>query len=50
MKLAWDYADRAHTYDKRPDYSDSALQEPIKNMSCAKGPVVADFGRERVNY
>lgn len=44
MKLPWDYTDRAHTYDKRPDYSHSAVSELIATMSCPKGAVVADIG------
>ena len=25
MKTQWDYTDRAHTYDKRADYSGTAI-------------------------
>ena len=27
MKTEWDYTDRAHTFDMRPDYSQKAVNE-----------------------
>lgn len=44
MKTNWDYTDRAHTYDKRADYSGEAIQSLIEKINCPKASSVADIG------
>ena len=44
MKTNWDYTDRAHTYDKRADYSGEAIQSLIEKINCPKASFVADIG------
>tara|TARA_Y200000002_G_C22584231_1_gene622243 strand:+ start:379 stop:1119 length:741 start_codon:yes stop_codon:yes gene_type:complete len=44
MKTDWDYSERAHTYDKRADYSYEAISELIKNTNCDKNSLIADIG------
>ena len=44
MKTEWDYTDRAHTYDKRADYSKSAVSKLIQETGCSTEKPVADIG------
>ena len=39
-----DYTDRAHTYDKRADYSDKAINYLLKETECAPDKPVGDIG------
>ena len=39
-----DYSERAHTYDKRADYSYEAVSELIKKTNCDKDSLIADIG------
>ena len=43
IKTEWDYTDRAHTYDKRADYSSDSIEELIRGIGCEK-ELVADIG------
>ena len=44
MKTEWDYTDRAHTYDKRADYSDKAITKLLKKTGCSPDKPVGDIG------
>ena len=44
MKTQWDYTDRAHTYDKRADYSGTAIAKLLQQTNCLPHKVVADIG------
>ena len=44
MKTDWDYTDRAHTYDKRADYSDKAITKLLKKTGCSPDKPVGDIG------
>ena len=44
MKTEWDYTDRAHTYDKRADYSNKAIEKLLKKTECSEGKTVCDIG------
>lgn len=44
MKTEWDYTDRAHTYDKRANYSDPAIQRLLDETGCSAGKPIADIG------
>lgn len=44
MKTEWDYTDLAEAYLKRPDYSDSAIDEMIALAGIAAGSPVCDVG------
>jgi ubiquinone/menaquinone biosynthesis C-methylase UbiE len=44
MKVAWDYSERAHTYDKRADYSVGAINELITSVKATGELPVADIG------
>ena len=44
MKTQWDYSDRAHTYDKRADYSEIAINRLLRQTKCLPNEVVADIG------
>ena len=44
MKTEWDYSDCASTYDKRPDYSESAINQLLECLRCVPDNPVADIG------
>lgn len=44
MKTEWDYTDRAHTYDKRADYSDDAISGLLRETGSSADKTVADIG------
>ena len=44
MITDWDYSDRAHTYDKRADYSGAAVAKLLRATGCEPGTRVADVG------
>ena len=44
MKTEWDYTERAHTYDKRADYSDKAITKLLKKTGCSPDKPVGDIG------
>lgn len=44
MKTEWDYTDLAEAYLKRPDYSDSAIDQMIANAGLQSGDRVCDVG------
>jgi len=44
MKTNWDYSDRARTYDKRADYSESAVSAAISHTGLTEDAEVADIG------
>ena len=44
MKTNWDYTNLAHSYDNRPDYSESAVLKALDATECAPKSVVADIG------
>ena len=44
VSVSWDYSDRAHTYDKRADYSVDAVVAAVKAMGLTRGSRVADIG------
>jgi len=44
VKTKWDYSERAHTYDKRADYSESAVIAAIKHTGLDTDTCAADIG------
>lgn len=44
MKTEWDYTDRAHTYDRRADYSLDAISKLLEQIGCSPDKPVADIG------
>jgi ubiquinone/menaquinone biosynthesis C-methylase UbiE len=44
VKTDWDYTDRAHTYDKRADYSVDAISKLLEQTGCTPEKPVADVG------
>lgn len=44
MKTEWDYTDLAEAYLKRPDYSDSAIDQMLATASLSAGGQVCDVG------
>ncbi len=44
MKTAWDYSELAQAYLKRPDYSDSAIDELLTTCGAADGARACDIG------
>ena len=44
MKTEWDYTDLAEAYLKRPDYSDSAIDEMLARAGAGEGSRVCDVG------
>ena len=44
MKTEWDYSDRARTYDKRADYSESLIKNLLAQIELSKDKPVADVG------
>ncbi len=44
MKTAWDYSDLAQAYLKRPDYSDSAIDELLVTCGAKQGARACDIG------
>lgn len=44
MKTEWDYTSLADAYLKRPDYSDSAIDEMLRRTSLPRGAAACDVG------
>ena len=44
MKTEWDYTDLAEAYLKRPDYSDSAIDQLLQTTAVANGQSACDIG------
>lgn len=44
MKTEWDYSERAHTYDKRADYSQKAINKLLQKTECSSNKPVGDIG------
>ena len=44
LKTEWNYSERAHTYDKRADYSAKAISSIIEKMLCLPSAPIADIG------
>ena len=44
METQWDYTDRAHTYDRRADYSQTAIAKLLQETNCLPNKLVADIG------
>jgi ubiquinone/menaquinone biosynthesis C-methylase UbiE len=44
MKVSWDYTEHATHYDKRADYSQTAISALLKATQCLPGTAVAEVG------
>jgi len=43
-RVEWDYTEHASHYDKRADYSETAVQQLLQIIGCKAGDTVADVG------
>ena len=43
MKTEWDYTERAHTYDKRADYNQKAVNKLLQKTGCSPDKPVVDI-------